>query len=197
MDAAPSRLTSRWMKGNAVSAFVAALTNRMTQQDISWKIAAAGAALLAAAVLTGCKSAPQAPPPAPPQQVEKGSTFTLLSPLTFPANLSQLLFQDGRLVGASAISPASPHCKLVPHAGAPHSLLPGPLTVGSVSYDERESGTGSAMFSITRITLLANPSQPGYTMSCGWSAALASPNFVSTEQIDSAIRGQFTMQLMR
>ena len=102
------------------------------------------------------------------------------------------------MVGAGAISPGAPHCKLVPHAGAPHSLLPGPLTVGSVSYDERESGTGSAMFSITRITLLVRPSQPGYTMSCGWSAALASPpNFVSTEQIDNAIRGQFTMQLLR
>ena len=148
-------------------------------------------------VSAACKTAPQALPPAPPQQVETGSTFTLLSPLTFPASPSQLLFQYGSLVSASAISPSSPHCKLVPHAGAPHSLLPGPLTVGSVSYDERESGTGNAMFSITRITLSASPTQPGYTMSCGWSAPLASPNFVSTEQIDNAIRGQFTIQLLR
>ncbi len=192
----PFRLTSRWMKGNAVSAFVAALTNRMTQLDISWKNAAAGVASLAAAVLTACKTAPQAPPPAPPRQVETGSTFTLLSSLTFPARPSQLLFQDGRLVAASAISPGSPHCRLVPHAGASLSLLPGALTVGSVSYDERESGTGSAMFSITRITLLASPSEP-CTLNCGWSAALASPDFVSTQQIDNAIRGQFTMQLLR
>jgi len=185
------------MKGNVVSALVPGLTNRMTQQDSSWRIGVAGTALLAAALLTACKTAPQTPPPAPPQQVETGSTFTLLSPLTFPPSPSQLLFQGGRSVDASAISAGSPYCKLVPHVGAPHSLLPGPLRVGSVSYDERESGTGSALFSITRITLLASPSQPGYTMSCGWSAALASPNFVSTEQIDSAIRGQFTMQLLR
>jgi hypothetical protein len=179
-----------------VSAIVDVLTKRLMQRDTSWKIAAAGAGLLAV-VLTACKTAPPALPPAPPQQVETGSTITLLSPLTFPASQSQLFFQDGRMVGASAISPRSPYCKLVPHAGAPHSLLPGPLTVGGVSYDERESGTGSAMFSITRITLLTSPSQPGYTMSCGWSAARASPEFVSTEQIDNAIRGQFTMQLRR
>ena len=184
------------MKGSAVSAFAAALTNRMPHRDSSWRVAAAGVALLAAAILTGCKTAPQAPPPIPPQQIETGSTFTLLSPLTFPASPAQLLFQGRRSVGASAISPGSPYCKLVPHAGAPYSLLPGPLKVGSVSYDERELGTSSAMFSITRITLSASPSQPGYTMTCGWSVALASPNFVSTEQIDNAIRGQFTMQLL-
>ena len=171
----------------------AALTER---KELSSRLAAAVAPLLAAGILTACE-APPSLPPLPPQQVETGSTFTLLSPLTFGAAQSQLLFQEGRIVGGSALAPDRPYCKLVPQAGAPHSLLPGPLRVGNVTYDERESGTGSAMFGITRIALLASPSQPGYTMSCGWSTATSSADFVSTEQIDSAIRGHFTMQLLR
>jgi len=173
----------------------AAPAHRTKRPEISWKRTVAAAVLLAAITLSACRTAPQSPR-LPPQQIETGSTFTLLSPLTFPAGQSQVLFQEGRIVGANAISPRPPYCKLVPHAGAPLSLSPGTLRVGNVSYDERES-TGSAMFSITRISLSADPNKPGYTMSCGWSDATTAAEFVSTEQIYSAIRGQFTMQLLR
>jgi hypothetical protein len=71
------------------------------------------------------------------------------------------------------------------------------MKVGKVSYDERESGDTSAMFSVTRIGLTAAPNQPGYTLNCGWPEASSSPSFLTTEQIYSAIGGEFTMQLQR
>lgn len=153
--------------------------------------------LVVAVAVMACKSAPPPRPPAPPQQVEAGSTLTLLSALTFPAGQPELVFQGQRIVAPNAISPALPYCRLVPQVGAPHSLLPGLLRVTDVSYDERESGTTRAMYSITRIALVAGPNQPGYIMSCGWPGAGQSQDFVSTEQIYNAIAGQFTMQLVR
>jgi hypothetical protein len=155
------------------------------------------AALVTAWAVAACQSAPPALPPPPPQQVETGSTFTLLAPLTFQAGQAELYFQGGRLVASNALSPSLPVCRLVPQAGAPHSLMPGPLRVGSVSYDEREAGSSGAMFSSTRIALSTSPGQPGYAMTCGWAGPSAARRFVSSEQIYSALAGHFTMQLLR
>lgn len=157
-----------------------------------------GAMVFAATVaLTACHTAPPAPPPTPPQQVEAGSTFTLLTPLTFPSARAELYFQGQRQVTRDALGQTEPYCKLTPQTGAPLSLSPGPMKVRSVTYDERELGDTSAMFGITRIALLATPNQPGYTMSCGFPQATSTPVFVSTEQIYNAIAGRFTMQLLR
>ena len=159
--------------------------------------AGAWAAVLA---IMGCVAACKhtaAPPPSPPQQVETGSTFTLLAPLTFPNGRSELLFQGQRQVNADALARNLPYCKLVPQAGAPRALVPGSFRVGSVTYDERESGDSNAMLSITRITLVPGANLPGYTMSCGWPAATSGPAFLTTEQIYNALGGQFSMQLLR
>jgi hypothetical protein len=155
------------------------------------------AVLAATVVMAACQHPPPTPPPAPPQQVETGSTFTLLSPLTFSTGRSELLFQGQRQVTADALSKNLPYCKLVPLAGAARSVTPGPLRVSNVNYDERESGESSAMFSITRIVLAPGAGQPGYTMSCGWPVATSGPAFLTTEQIYNAIGGQFSMQLVR
>jgi len=155
------------------------------------------AAMFAAVMVAACQSTTPTIPPLPPQQVESGSTITLLAPLTFPTGRSELLFQGQRQVSAASLSKSLPYCKLVPLVGAPHSLTPGPMKVGQVSYDERESGDTSAMYSVTRIGLMPAPNQPGYTLSCGWPEASSSSSFLTTEQIYSAIGGQFTMQLKR
>lgn len=159
--------------------------------------AAKTAGTFAALMIAACQSTPPALPPLPPQQIESGSTITLLAPLTFPTGRSELLFQGQKQVSAAALSKTLPYCKLVPLVGAPHSLTPGPMWVGKVIYDERESGDTSAMFSVTRIGLTPAPNQPGYTLSCGWPEASSSASFLTTEQIYSAIGGQFTMQLQR
>jgi len=158
----------------------------------------ARAAVFAAAFLTAaCQHAPRDPlPPLPPQQVETGSTFTLVAPLAFVPNMG-LLFQGQRVVTAPAIVRNRPYCRLVPQSGAPSYIQAGNLTVRSVAYDERESGSAGSMLSVTRITLAPVANQPGYVLSCGWPEASAAPAFVTTEQIYDAIGGQFTMQLLR
>ena len=161
------------------------------------KVASSGTVIFTAVWLAACQhQAPTIPPP-PPQQVESGSTLTLLTPVTFSSGRSELLFQGQKQVSAEALSKNSPYCKLVSLSGSAHSLTPGPMKVGNVSYDERESGEGSAMFSITRISLIAGSQQPGYKMSCGWPMPTPNPAFLTTEQIYSAIGGQFSMQLQR
>ena len=161
------------------------------------KAAAKTAGTFAAVIIAACQNSPPPVPPQPPQQVESGSTITLLAPLTFPTGRSELLFQEQKQVSAAALSKTLPYCKLVSLVGAPHSLTPGPMRVGKVIYDERESGDTSAMFSVTRIGLTPALNQPGYTLSCGWPEARSSASFLTTEQIYSAIGGQFTMQLQR
>jgi len=160
-------------------------------------VAPTSAILFTAAWLAACQQQPPTLPPLPPQQIESGSTLNLLTPLTFPGGQSELLFQGQKQVTPEALSPALPYCKLVSPLTGAHSLTPGPMKVTGVNYDERESGRGSAMFSITRISLIAGPPQPVYEMRCGWLRASASPAFLNTEQIYSAIGGQFTMQLLR
>lgn len=161
------------------------------------RAASTGATLFTAAWLAACQHPAPTLPPLPPQQIESGSTLNLLTPLTFPGGQSELLFQGQKQVTSEALSPAMPYCKLMSPLTGAHSLTPGPMKVTSVTYDERESGLGSAMFSITRISLTAGTPQPVYEMRCGWLRASAGPTFLTSEQIYSAIGGQFTMQLLR
>jgi hypothetical protein len=163
---------------------------------IVMRISEVTAVLFLAVIVAACQRTPMPLPPLPPQEVESGSTMTLLVPLTF-ASGSELLFQGQRQVSPTALANTRPYCKLVPLVGASRSLKPGPMKVGKVDYEERESGQTSAMYSVTRIALTAAPNQPGYTLSCGWPETGSSAEFLTTEQIYSAIGGQFTMQLQR
>jgi hypothetical protein len=149
------------------------------------------------ALLAACQQRPAAPVPAPPQQVETGSRFHLRTPLTFPAGSSELLFQNEQLVPAGKLSRDMPFCKLVPESGAPRTIPAGNFTVGSVSYDEREIGTTTALVKVTRIALATAPKQPGYALSCGWPEGAPVQGFVTTQQIYNAIGGQFSMDLLR
>jgi hypothetical protein len=157
-----------------------------------------GATLCGAiALLAACQHAPPTAPPEPPRQVETGSRFTLLAPLSFPAGSSELLFQNEQLVPAAKLSRDMPYCKLAREAGAPGALAPGNLTVRRVDYDEREVGSAGEMANVTRIALSAAPNRPGYTMTCGWPAGAPTRGFPTTQQIYNAIGGQFSMDLLR
>ena len=159
---------------------------------------ARAAVFVAALLAVACQSAPPDPlVPLPPQQVETGSTFTLLAPLTFAPNMTEIVFQGQRVVAAQAIVRNRPYCRLLPQSGASRSVQAGNFIVKGVAYDERESGSAGSMLSVTRITLAPVANQPGYVLSCGWPEASAAPAFVTTEQIYDAIGGQFTMQLLR
>jgi len=158
----------------------------------------AAAVAAALALLAACEHKPVPPPiPGPPQQVVTGSTFHLRSPLAFPAGGNELVFQNESLVPAATVSREMPACRFVPEAGAPRTIAPGRLTVGSVNYDQREIGTTAGMTSVTRIALAPAPGRPGYTLSCGWPPGAPARGFVSTEQIFNAIGGQFSLDLLR
>ena len=158
----------------------------------------ASAIVVAAAVLAACQSsAPPPLPPMPPQQIESNSTFNLLTPLNFPSAHSELLFQERQLIPLQKLTTAAPYCKLVPSPGAPLSLAPGPMRVTNVSYDEREVGQSSSLYSLTRIGLSTGSPQPSYEMRCGWPRPAANAKFLTSEQINSAIGGQFSLQLVR
>ncbi len=151
----------------------------------------------AAALLAACQ---HATPPAvlpPPQQVVTGSTFNLYSPLAFPTGSSELLFQNERLISAANLSRDMSYCRLTPDSGAPRTIAAGKLTVGAVSYDEREVGATGAMTAVTRISLAAQAGRPGYTLSCGWPAGGSARGFTNADQIFNAIGGQFSMDLLR
>lgn len=157
-----------------------------------------GTTLLATVtLLAACAQKPAAPLPIPPQQVETGSRFVVRSPLVFPPGSAELIFQGGQVIGPAQLAQDVPHCRLNPEPGAPRSIPPGRLTVGSVEYDERGAGSAGRMVSVTRIALLAEANRPGYTMSCGWPAGAPARGFVSTEQIFAAIGGSFSMDLLR
>jgi hypothetical protein len=151
----------------------------------------------AVALLTACGHSPNPPIPEPPQQVETGSRFTLRTPLDFPAAGSDLLFQNEQMVAAAKLSREMPYCRLVPESGTRGAIPPGTFTVGSVNYDERETGTTGGMTSVTRIALTADASRQGYMLSCGWPAGAPSRAFLTTQQIYNAIGGQFSMSLLR
>lgn len=151
----------------------------------------------AAALLAACQHASKPPVLPPPQQVETGSTFNLRSPLTFPAGRAELLFQNEQVVTASKLSREMHYCRLTPDSGAPRVIPAGRLTVGAVGYDTQAAGATGAMTAVTRIALVVDPGQPGYTLSCGWPAGGPARGFMSAEQIFNAIGGQFSMDLLR
>jgi hypothetical protein len=153
--------------------------------------------IAAAALLAACQHASKPPVLPPPQQVETGSTFNLYSPLAFPEGASELLFQNERVVNAANLSRDMPYCRLTPVSGAPRTIPAGKLTVGAVSYDEREVGATGAMTAVTRISLAAQAGRPGYTLSCGSPAGGPARGFMNADQIFNAIGGQFSMDLLR
>lgn len=157
---------------------------------------AASALLVLTTCLAGCQHQPVAVTP-PPQQVETGSTITLVTPLTFPAGRSELLFQGLKQVTPQALAPTLPVCKLRSSLSGPSSLTPGPMKVVDVRYDELEAGQSGGMFGITTIVLAVGPGQPNYQMRCGWLVPLPVPATLTSQQIYDAIGGQFTMQLLR
>ncbi|MGE5161752.1 MAG: hypothetical protein ACM3O5_09610 [Betaproteobacteria bacterium] len=155
-----------------------------------------GAFLVGTALLAGCQHQPPAVTP-PPQNVEAGSTITLLAPLTFPAGGAELLFQGLKQVTPETLATSMPVCKLRSPLSGPSSLTPGPMKVTSVRYDELEAGRSGGMFGITTIMLAAGANQPDYEMRCGWLLPSAGPATLNSQQIYDAIGGQFSMQLLR
>jgi len=151
----------------------------------------------AAVLLAACQHASKPPVLPPPQQVVTGSTFNLYSLLAFPEGSSELLFQNERIVATTNLSREMPYCRLTPDSGASRTIAAGRLTVGAVSYDEREVGATGGMTAVTRISLAAPAGRPGYRLSCGWPAGGPARGFMNADQIFNAIGGQFSMDLLR
>jgi len=151
-------------------------------------------------LVAGCASSDpfkRAVAPPPPVQIEAGSTFTLLVPLTFSDDADTLYFQDSQRVSAAAIDRNLPYCALTPaQPTSPRVVTPRTFAVVSVEYDDRENPASGQVANVTRIALAANPTQP-YTMSCRGPQGGPSQSFLTSEQIEGAIGSHFTMALQR
>ena len=152
------------------------------------------------ALLAGCASGglfKQAVAPPPPSQIEAGSTFTLKVPLVFSPGSDALYFQDSQLVNATGMSRNLPYCKLMPgSASSPRRIEPGTFAVRSVYYDDSRSATTGQVVNVTRIELAAIATQP-YTISCQFPQGAPAQSFLTSEEIEGAIGGQFSMALQR
>lgn len=158
------------------------------------------AAWIGVVLLAGCASSDpfrRAVAPPPPVQIEAGSTFTLRVPLTFSDSADALYFQDSQQVSASAIDRNLPYCALTPaQPASPRVITPRTFAVVSVDYDDKANPATGQVANVTRIALAANPTQP-YTMRCQWPQGGPSQSFLTSEQIEGAIGGQFSMALQR
>ena len=135
--------------------------------------------------------------PPPPAQVEAGSTLTLKVPLTFPPGSEALYFQDSQLVSVSGLARDLPYCTLAPaSSSSPRRLEPGRFAVRSVEYDDSRGAASGQMINATRIALAANATQP-YTLTCQWPPGAPSQSFLTSDEIEGAIGGQFAMALQR
>lgn len=129
-------------------------------------------------------------------QVEAGSTLTLLVPLMFGQE-GALFFQDAQLLSAAELSPTLPYCRMTPGSAAtPLTVQPGPFPVRSVDYDDRAGATGGQTPSVTRIQLAANPQQP-YDLACQWPQGGPSTAFLTPQEIQGAIGAHFKMALQK
>ena len=160
----------------------------MTRSTLRHRISAAAVALLAA-----CQQPAPAPMAPPPVDIQPGYLFLLSSPLAFPPDNPELLFQNLQIVTAGSLSPDMPYCRLRPERGAPGAIAPGSLTVVAVTYDERGSGTAGGMASVTRVALSTAAGGPGYLLACGWPAGASYQGFLTAQQIFNAIGGKFSM----
>lgn len=159
------------------------------------------AALVATALLVGCETLGlRKPPPVPaePLQIEAGSLLTLRVPLAFAPDADVLYFQDSRLVSHAGIARDFPYCSLTPaSAYTARVIQPGTLEVRSVEYDDKEIGSTGNENNVTRITLMSEPNQSGFTLSCQWPEGGPSRRFLTSEEIQGAIGAQFSMALAR
>jgi xanthine/CO dehydrogenase XdhC/CoxF family maturation factor len=161
----------------------------------------ASATLLGVALLAGCaggdKLFTRAVAPPPPAQVEAGSTLTLKVPLTFPPDAGALYFQDSQIVELVSLARDLPYCALAPASpSSPRRLEPRTFAVRSVEYDDRRSAATGQTADVTRIALAANAAQP-YTLTCQWPPGAPSQSFLTSDEIEGAIGGQFATALQR
>ncbi len=154
--------------------------------------AALAAATAVTALLAACQHA--APPPAPPpQQIESGFRFGLAAALKFPGDQPRMLFQNLKVVPATALAPYEPYCSLTAEKGAALVIPASTLIVQSVEYDERAIARTDRMTGVTRIALAASTGAPAYTLRCGWPEGTRQAGFLSANQIFNAIGDTFSM----
>ena len=156
-----------------------------------------GLLLLAGCAGDGDKLFTRAVAPPPPAQVEAGSTFTLTAPVTIPPDAGALYFQDNQIVELVSLARDMPYCALSPASPAsPRRLEPRTFAVRSVEYEDRRSNVTGQASDVTRIALAAEAGQP-FTMSCQWPPGAPSQSFLTSDEIEGAIGGQFATALQR
>lgn len=136
--------------------------------------------------------------PDAPTQIVTGSHMNLRVPLELPASGAPLLFQGNAIATRAELAKNAPFCRLAgASADAPRALKPTTFTVRGIDYDDRRAPGGPRPVAVTHYTLVADPGQPGYVLSCQWPEGAGAFAFVTTDQVQATISAFFTLDASR
>lgn len=131
-----------------------------------------------------------------PQDIEQGDSFTLLKPVEIASGKNAVYFQGGKPVEQENIDPSVPYCRLELTAPAATKLMiqQQPFTVTEVIYDERGQGNTNKEKSITYFSLKGKKAAQVKRMACGWPDAATQQDFLTPEQIATALAEYVTIE---
>lgn len=131
-----------------------------------------------------------------PDDISQGDTLVLSKSLEVASGRNAVYFQQGQLVEKEEIDPGTPYCRLelAGPAGTKLTIPPQHFTVTEVIYDERGQGNTGKEKSITTLSLKPVKATQAKRMACGWPDAAMQQDFVTPEQIATALAGYFTIE---
>lgn len=132
--------------------------------------------------------------PDAPTRIVTGSQMNLRVPLELPANGAPLLFQGNAIATRAELARNAPLCRLAgASSSAPRGLKPTTFTVRSIDYDDRRAPGGPRPVAVTHYTLVAEPTQQAYVLSCHWPEGAPAYAFVTTDEVQATISAFFTL----
>ena len=136
--------------------------------------------------------------PDAPTRIVTGSQMNLRVPIEFPASGAPLLFQGNAIATRAELAKNAPYCRLAGASpNAPRALKPTTFTVRSIDYDDRRAPGGPRPVAVTHYTLVADPAQQAYVLSCQWPEGAPAYAFVTTDEVQATISTFFTLDASR
>jgi len=136
--------------------------------------------------------------PDAPTRIVTGAQMNLRVPLELPTSGAPLLFQGNAIATQAELARNAPFCRLAGASpSAPRALKPTNFTVRSIDYDDRRAPGGPRPVAVTHFTLVADPTQQAYVLSCQWPEGAPAFAFVTTDEVQATISAYFTLDASR